>query len=98
MARPLRIEGAGLWYHVMCRGNGGQHVVTDDRDREAFLGRLGTVAGAFRVEIHAYALKGTHLHLFGAARAEWGQACNVQYDLTKAVVNAIIGIWHDHCA
>ena len=68
MARPLRIEGAGLWYHVMCRGNGGQHVFTDDRDREAFLGRLGTVAGAFRVEIHAYALMGTHLHLFVRTR------------------------------
>ena len=52
----------------MCRGNGGQHVFTDDRDREAFLGRLGTVAGAFRAEIHAYALMGTHMHLFVRTR------------------------------
>jgi len=44
MARALRIEGAGFWYHVMCRGNGGQPVYADKKDREAFLKRLGTVA------------------------------------------------------
>ena len=69
MARPLRIEGAGLWYHVMCRGNGGQHVFVDDTDREAFLARLGMVAGAFHVELHAYALMGSHVHLFARTRA-----------------------------
>jgi len=35
MARALRSEGVGFWYHVMCRGNGGQHVFVDNKDCEA---------------------------------------------------------------
>ncbi len=69
MARPLRIEGAGLWYHVLCRGNGGQCVFTGAKDYQGFLARLGTVALAFHVEIHAYALMTNHLHLFVRTRA-----------------------------
>lgn len=69
MARPLRIEGAGLWYHVMCRGNARQRVFYDDRDRNALLNRLGAVAEVFRVEIHAYALMNNHVHLFARTRA-----------------------------
>ena len=68
MARPLRIEGAGFWYHVVCRGNARQRVFCDNKDREAFLGRIGTVAGAFHVEIHAYALMRNHVHLFVRTR------------------------------
>lgn len=68
MARPLRIEGAGFWYHVMCRGNGGCYVICDQKDRREFVTRLGKVAGTFRVEIHAYALMDTHLHLFVRTR------------------------------
>jgi len=68
MARPLRIEGAGFWYHVICRGNGGQHVFADTRDREAFLQRTGALAPVFHVEIHAYALMHTHMHLFVRTR------------------------------
>ena len=68
MARALRIEGAGLWYHVMCRGNGGQHVFRCKKDYEGFLGRLGTVATAFHVEVHAYALMANHVHLFVRTR------------------------------
>jgi len=68
MARALRIEGTGFWYHVMCRGNGGQPVYADKKDREAFLKRLGTVAAAVHVEIHAYAQMGNHLHLIVRTR------------------------------
>jgi len=68
MARPLRIEGAGLWYHAMCRGNDGQRVFCDAKDRAHFLKRLGAVAVGFRVEIHAYALMGNHVHLFVRTR------------------------------
>lgn len=52
----------------MSRGNGGQRVFEDDRDREAFLARLGAVAGSFHVEIHAYVLMGNHVHLFTRTR------------------------------
>lgn len=40
----------------------------DDRDRNAFLSRLGAVAEAFRIEIHAYALMSNHVHLFVRTR------------------------------
>ena len=39
MGRALRIEGAGLWYHVMCRGNGGHRIFNDEKDYLAFLAR-----------------------------------------------------------
>ena len=68
MARALRIEGAGFWYHVMCRGNGGQPVYADKKDRVAFLKRPGSVAAVAHVEIHAYALMGNHMHLFVRTR------------------------------
>jgi len=68
MARPLRIEGAGLWYYVMCRGNGGQHVFRGAKDYEGFLKRLGTVAAGFHVEVHGYALMSTHVHLLVRTR------------------------------
>jgi len=53
----------------MCRGNSGQRVFAEEKDYKGFLKRLGTVAGAFRVEIHAYALMTNHLHLFVRTRA-----------------------------
>ena len=64
MGRSLRIEGAGLWYHVMCRGNGGRYIFDDEKDYLAFLARLATVAAGYHVEVHAYVLMGTHVHLF----------------------------------
>jgi REP element-mobilizing transposase RayT len=39
-------------------------VFCDDEERQNFLNRLGTMAGTFHVEIHAYALMDTHVHLF----------------------------------
>ena len=51
----------------MCRGNGGQHVFGDKKDNEAFLKRLGAVAAAFHVEIHAYAL----MARAGTKRGRW---------------------------
>ncbi len=37
MARKVRIEYAGTVYHVMARGNQGQPVFADDRDRKRWL-------------------------------------------------------------
>ncbi|MBL7225477.1 MAG: hypothetical protein ISS59_05030 [Desulfobacteraceae bacterium] len=35
MARPLRIEYPGVFYHVMNRGNAGQDLFRTKRDRES---------------------------------------------------------------
>jgi len=64
MARPLRIEGEGFWYHVIARGDDGRTLFSCEREHRHFLERLEQVAALFKLEIHAYALMRTHVHLF----------------------------------
>jgi REP element-mobilizing transposase RayT len=52
----------------MCRGNRGCRIFDDEQDYRGFLGRLKTVAVAYHVEIHAYALMTNHVHLFMRTR------------------------------
>ena len=63
MARPLRIEFSGAWYHVMNRGLGRRNIFDSDSDRLVFLELLGEITETFKVEIHAYSLMGNHYHL-----------------------------------
>ena len=63
MARPLRIEYAGAVYHVMARGNQGQSIFGDDKDRQRFLETLGEACGKTGWWIHAYVLMDNHYHL-----------------------------------
>jgi len=41
MARPLRIEYPGAWYHFTCRRNERNKIFKDDQDREKSLVILG---------------------------------------------------------
>lgn len=63
MARPLRIEYPGAFYHVTCRGNERRPIVKDDPDRKAFLDRLQTSLEHYAVVLHAYVLMDNHFHL-----------------------------------
>jgi len=63
MARPLRIEFPGAWYHVMNRGASRQAIFTADEQRERFLSLLADTAERFNAEWHAYCLMDTHYHL-----------------------------------
>ena len=63
MARPLRIEYPGAYYHVMNRGLNRQSVFTDDKDRGNFLDLIGEIHRLWKVEIYAYCLMGNHYHL-----------------------------------
>src|SRR5580658_3582231 len=63
MARPLRIEYAGAVYHVMARGNQGQAIFRDDKDRQRFLETLGEACEKTGWRVHAYVLMGNHYHL-----------------------------------
>jgi len=56
MARPLRIEYAGAVYHVMARGDHGQAIFRDDKDRERFLETVGETCAKTGWRIHAYVL------------------------------------------
>jgi len=63
MARPLRIEFPGAFYHVMHRGNGGLNIFKSKRDREKFLGYLGKAVKRYGLKIHTYCLMTNHYHL-----------------------------------
>lgn len=63
MARPLRIQIAGGWYHITSRGQRRQRIYCDRRDREEFLARLAEASRRYRVEVHAYVLMPNHYHL-----------------------------------
>lgn len=63
MARPLRIEYPGAFYHVMNRGNSGQDLFKNERDGERFLECLETAVERFSLRIHVYCLMRTHYHL-----------------------------------
>ena len=63
MARALRIQIAGGFYHVTCRGNERKAIYRDDTDRQVFLDKLQASLTIYQVEIHAYVLMDNHFHL-----------------------------------
>lgn len=63
MARPLRIEYPGAFYHLTSRGDRQEAIFDDDQDRTAFLNVLSEVVSRFRWRCHAYCLMGNHYHL-----------------------------------
>ena len=63
MARPLRIQYPGAFYHIMCRGNKGSNVFADDDDRKRFLFLLAESLGIYEVALYAYVLMHNHFHL-----------------------------------
>jgi putative transposase len=63
MARPLRIEYAGAFYHVLARGERRDDIFTQDGDKDKFLIKLAETAEKFRLLIHAYVLMDNHYHL-----------------------------------
>ncbi len=63
MARPLRIERVGGWYHITGRGNERRAVFRDDRDRAHFLELLAAMTERFAVNVCCFALMDNHYHL-----------------------------------
>ena len=63
MARPLRVEYPGAFYHVINRGNSREKLYTGNRDYEKFLQYLEKAAERFALTIHTYCLMGNHYHL-----------------------------------
>lgn len=62
MARPLRIEEAGI-HHVVTRGNNKRRIYEDDRDRTLFCLRLTETARKEGWSVLAYVLMRNHYHL-----------------------------------
>ncbi|MBI1921548.1 MAG: transposase [Geobacter sp.] len=63
MARPLRIEYPGAFYHVTSRGNEQKDIFKSRRDREKFLEYLASATERYGAVVHAYCLMNNHYHL-----------------------------------
>lgn len=63
MARPLRIEYPGAFYHVTSRGNEQKDIFKSQKDREKFLSYLESAAERYGAVIHAYCLLSNHYHI-----------------------------------
>ena len=64
MARPLRIEAAGMWYHIMNRGVLRKEIFKSDEDYQTFLEILDDSCEKYNVEVHSYVLMPNHFHFF----------------------------------
>jgi len=63
MARPLRIEYPGAFYHITSRGIEQKAIFQDDKDRDKFLYYLETAHQRYGAVIHVYCLMDNHYHL-----------------------------------
>ena len=63
MARHLRCNVRGGWYHITTRGVRRHDIFEDDRDREYFEELLGELVSRYGIILHAYVLMENHYHL-----------------------------------
>jgi REP element-mobilizing transposase RayT len=76
MPRQPRLDVPGLLHHVIARGIERRDIFDDDRDREAFVERLGNVVTAAEARLYAWCLLSNHFHLvLGRKRARSPGSC-----------------------
>jgi len=63
MPRKLRVQYAGVVYHVMSRGDRREDIFLDDVDRHDFLKTLAESCQKTDWQVHAYCLMRNHYHL-----------------------------------
>ena len=63
MARPLRVEYEGAFYHITSRGNERKDIFKSEKDKEKFLNYLERAKEKFEIVVHAYCLLSNHYHL-----------------------------------
>jgi len=63
MARPLRIQYPGAFYHITSRGNERKEIFKNERDRQKFLLYLESATERYKAAIHAFFLMNNHYHL-----------------------------------
>lgn len=83
MARPLRIEYAGAFYHVLNRGQRREPIQQDRQDCERFVSDLSKLAQQYAMRIHGYCLMTNHYHVIletpHANLSQGVQGLNVAY-------------------
>lgn len=63
MARPLRVEYPGAWYHVMNRGRHRKDIFETKADFHTFIKLLSESNKLFGLKVHAYVMMSNHYHL-----------------------------------
>jgi putative transposase len=63
MARPMRIEFPGAFYHVISKGNERKDIFDDDYDKKKFMDILLQCKERYGVKVHAYVLMDNHYHI-----------------------------------
>jgi REP element-mobilizing transposase RayT len=63
MARPLRLEFPGAFYHIIVRGNQRQDIFIEEQDRLEYLKRLKRYKKERGFILYAYVLMTNHVHL-----------------------------------
>jgi putative transposase len=63
MARPLRLEYEGAFYHVTSRGNERRNIFFGKADYEKFLSYLRGAEKKYGIVLHGYVLMTNHYHL-----------------------------------
>ena len=63
MAKPLRIEYEGAFYHVTSRGNEGRRIYFEKTDYEKFKEYMAAAEKKYGVVLHCYVLMSNHYHL-----------------------------------
>lgn len=63
MARPLRIEYPGAFYHITSRGNEQKDIFKNEQDFGKFLAYLESAVQRYGAVIHAYCLMSNHYHI-----------------------------------
>jgi len=63
MARPLRLNLPGGFYHVTSRGNERKEIFTGEEELEKFVGYFPEWITRCRLRLHGYVLMANHYHL-----------------------------------
>ena len=63
MARALRIEYPGAYYHITSRGNERKNIYRNNKDRDKFLSYLKSAYLRYGAVIHAFCLMNNHYHI-----------------------------------
>jgi putative transposase len=83
MARPLRIQFPGAYYHVTCRGNERRKIFIDRTDHAIFYERLTRSLEIHNVCLLSYVLMPNHFHLLittpDANLSEFMRHLNISY-------------------
>ena len=63
MPRRLRIEYPGAIYHIMACGNGRQHIVCDDHDRQRLMDEFARCVNRTSWQVFSFVILSNRLHL-----------------------------------